>query len=90
MKRKGRLKDAVSLRAQTIAHHKLSEDDKIKVSEHTRSYWKKEALKYAQQLEDIIRKVDFPESYMEKIDKEAAEKGRKLYLKRKKELSRAK
>lgn len=88
MKRKDKIKDAVSLKAQTIAHNKLSEDAGVKVSEHTRGYWKKEALRYNQQLEDIIRKANFPDSYMKKIDKEAKDRGQKLYLKKKDELNK--
>jgi dissimilatory sulfite reductase (desulfoviridin) alpha/beta subunit len=88
MKRKSKIKDAVSLKAQAIVHDKLSEDADVDVSEHTKDYWKKEALKYRQQMEDIIRKAGFPESYLEEIDRQAREKGRRLYLKKKKELNR--
>lgn len=90
MKRKKKIKDAVSLKTQSIAHEKLSQDNEIEVKEETREYWKKEATHYQQQLDEIIDKAGFPDAYIQKIGEEARERGNRLYKKRKQELAKEK
>jgi len=54
MKRKKKMKDAVSLKAQAVAHEKLAENGDIEVKEETRTYWRNEATGYQRELDEII------------------------------------
>ncbi len=86
MDRKRRMKDAISLKAQEDAHKKLADDPDVNVKEHTREYWKKEAIGYHRQLEGIIEKARFPDSYIKELEEEGKRKGEQLYQKRKRDL----
>jgi predicted metal-dependent phosphoesterase TrpH len=88
MGRKKKINDAVSLKAQEEVHSRLSEDSEIKTKNHTKEYWQKEATQYHKQLEEIIKKARFPESYLKEIEEEGKKRGQQLYEKRKKELEK--
>ncbi len=88
--RKKKIKDAISLKAQGDAHEKLAEDPDVDVGEHTKKYWKKEAVEYHHQLEKIIERAQFPQIYIEEIEQKGKERGEKLYQKKKEKVKNQK
>lgn len=88
MDRKKKIKDAISLKAQEEAHKKLANNGDVDVKEHTREYWRKEAIGYHRQLEEIIEKARFPQKYIEEIERKGKEEAERLYQKKKQKIGK--
>lgn len=90
MGRKKKLKDVASLMVQSKAHSMLADDRDVDVKSHTRKFWRRESTRYQEQIDEIIDKARFPESYLHELEYESQKKAQKIYLKKKKEIGTSK